>query len=111
MRYQHIPFSLVSGSAKSDFMTLASAQNLVLSFGTFGPLSTCFNPCLRRVFTFNEMNHELINECASSDSVILDVMDVSGAYVSNVLSNNWKNTEFQRELMISYGVENLSLCC
>ena len=109
LKIKNISFSLVSGSAESDFKTLASARNLVLSFGTFGPMSICFNRSLINIYTFNEMNHQLVSECMSSDSFHLNVIDSSGKYVAEVLSNNWGNTEYQRELMLTYGMKNLRL--
>ena len=111
MQNKNIPYSLVSGSVKNDFTTLASARNLVLSFGTFGPMSICFNTSLINIYTFHEMNHQLISECKSSHSLIFNIMDSNGEYVSDVLSNNWGNTEYQRELMLSYGINNLRLSC
>ena len=44
-----------------------------------------------------------------SDSFHLNVIDSSGKHVAEVLSNNWGNTEYQRELMLSYGMKNLRL--
>ena len=109
LQSKDIPFTLVSGSTKNDFMTLVAARNLVLSFGTFGPLSMCFNPSLINVFVFNDMNQRLIFECMSSDSSLYSVADLNGRYTSEVLNNNWANTDSQRDLMLSYGVENLHL--
>ena len=109
LQCNNIPFSLVIGSAKNDFMTFVGARNLVLSFGTFGPLSMCFNPSLINIFFFNDMNQRLVSECMSSDSSLYSVADVNGRYTSEILSNNWTNTDSQRDLMLSYGIENLHL--
>ena len=84
-------------------------ETLVLSFGTFGPLSMCFNSSLINIFFFNDMNKCLVSECVSSDSSLYSVADVNGRYTSEFLSNNWTNTDSQRDLMLSYGIENLHL--
>ena len=109
LQNKNIHFSLVSGSVENDFKTLVSARNLVLSFGTFGPMSICFNNSLVNIYTFNENNHQLVSECMSSHSFLFNIMDSKGQYVSEVLSDNWGNTEYQRELMLSYSMKNLRI--
>ena len=89
LQNKNISFSLVSGSVENDFTTLVGARNLVLSFGTFGPMSICFNTSLINIYTFNEMNNQLVSECMPSHSFLFNVMDSKGQYVSEVLSNNW----------------------
>ena len=72
-------------------------------------MSICFNNSLINIYTFNENNHQLVSECMSSHSFLFNIMDSKVQYVSEVLSDNWGNTEYQRELMLSYSMKNLRI--
>jgi hypothetical protein len=40
---------------------------------------------------------------------VIKVRDAEGTYVRDVLSDNWRNSDYQRNLMLTYPQSNLEL--
>lgn len=86
-----------------DFETaltsLARAQHLVAGSGTFVPAITYLFPLQRNVYTFEYSKSELY--CAEN-VIVFTIRDRLGTYTREILSNNWRNLPWQRQLMADY---------
>ncbi len=97
-----------SGSLEEDLRVLLSARRLVIGHGTFGSSIAMLSNHLRRLYTF---------QCQTWDVMplpkveMVQGVDVAGAYTSAILSQNWKASPEQRELMLSYPSEALHFEC
>ncbi|MFZ1024705.1 MAG: discoidin domain-containing protein [Limnoraphis robusta] len=96
---QHCPeVHEISGNLRSDIEYLLQAQVLVVSRGTFAGGIAAISKNIKVVYHF-ETNFDTFGNPNIS---CLRLIDKKGFYKSEILSNNWKNTESQRQLMLDY---------
>jgi hypothetical protein len=84
---------------------ISRATSLVGARGTFVPAILFLAPTQRTVYLFHDSPHPLL--CAATNEIVR-IIDHDGAFVEAILSNNWKNSAAQRELMMSYPSSHLS---
>lgn len=82
-----------------------NASNLVSARGTFVPSLVYLSEGPKTIFQFHDERSPLL---CREDIELWTVEDLAGNYVSKVLSGNWKNSQEQRALMVSYPRESLS---
>lgn len=117
----NIPCIIQCSDLLSDLKVLSKASALVMSRGTFAFGILCINDKLRTVYCFNSSAEDdsMMKLHTSSyfygeqnptrDPVIFEVVDVTGVYFNSICSGNWLNSALQRQLMLSYPAENLSI--
>ena len=99
-----INWQVQNSSLRSDLEFLTRARTIVASVGTFLPATTLLSPWIEKIYCFGNFDKSML-----LDSVrVLTVIDNKGEYQSEVMTNNWENTAYQRGLMTSYAEENLS---
>ena len=101
-----LPCRTQSLSLGEDLKTLLRARVLVAGRGSFIPQVVGLSRCVREVFTYESgfglpVNRRFIR--------IHQVTDSSDQYRKAVLANNWKNTPSQRQLMVDYPEDTLTL--
>jgi hypothetical protein len=92
-----------SGTLHEDMAVLRSASTVVAGRGTFLPALTSLSPATERVYCFEE------DHLFRKDLNIRVVVDRTGRYVESTYRNNWRNTNEQRNLMLHYSKENLTI--
>lgn len=98
-------YSEVVGEPQSldeDVRHLLCSTNLALSVGTFGLTIAGLSSPLRSLYQFEEMS-----PISVSREKLITVRDSTGCYVNKIRTMNWKNDSEQRDLVISYPVEDL----
>ena len=103
---RNISFRLQSGTLRDDITLLLQARKLVAGRGTFLPGVIALSENIKTVFWFNKKS-TVFSRPISREVV---VKDTDGLYTSAVLNRNWKNSKDQRQLMITYPEEALSIC-
>ncbi len=93
----------VSGDIRSDIEYLLRAKTLVVGGGTFLPAIAAMSRNLTTVYSFLG-NFVTWGNPNISCTIVGDKQDV---YSSEILSNNWQNTESQRKLMLEYPMDTL----
>lgn len=101
-----IPLRLQAGSLREDVDTILKAEVLVAGRGSFIPQLAGLSSCLREIYTYESGFGMAIPK---KNVQTWTVSDKTGAYRQEILSNNWRNTQAQRRLMIEYPAENLVL--
>jgi len=96
----------VSGSLEDDIKFLLSSINLVAAPGTFTWSISLISENLKNVFYFNEIEVINFSEIRLNE---IKFYDLSGRYIKSIMSNNWKNTMSQRELMLTYPEDEILL--
>ena len=101
-----LPCRTQSLSLGEDLKTLLRARVLVAGRGSFIPQVVGLSRCVREVFTYESgfglaLNRRFIQ--------IHQVTDSSDEYRKAVLANNWKNTPSQRQLVLDYPEDTLTL--
>jgi len=100
-----IEFSIVSSSLKEDIESLLTANTVVAGYGTFIPGVISLSKNIKKLYQFQIKSFEF-----ESDNIkYFLVKDKLGGYVESVMSNNWRNTKEQRNLMVTYQEENMDL--
>ena len=84
---------------------IARSKFLVNARGTFLPAILFLSQAKRTVFQFHEQPSSLL---CRKDTSFFSVYDTNGEYVSALMSKNWKNTKYQRDLMVTYPASYLS---
>lgn len=102
----NIPITHQSGSVPEDIAVLMTARSLAAGRGTFVPAIVGLSRCVERVFFFED-KFSLFPDRETLD--IQRIFDSGGDYVAAVLSHNWENSDEQRDLMLSYPVQNLTV--
>ena len=103
---EKINYSILSSGLKDDLEILTSAKNLVIGRGTFIYPILCLSKNITDVYCFEQNDgkswgvHNKIN--------FITIIDKVGTYKDNIYTE-WKNTEVQRQLMLHYPLENLSV--
>lgn len=98
------PAKLQSGALPADLKVLLMGSTLVAGRGTFMPAVAGLSRNVKRVFYFHD-KFSVHPPVAGVE--VIRVIDAEGTYVRDVLSNNWENSEYQRNLMLSYPQSNL----
>lgn len=88
-----------SGSLVEDLEVLLGAHTIVAGRGTFIPAIVGLSDTVRQVYYF-ENKFVLFPEKPSV--TVTRVLDAQGDYRSQVLSDNWENSDAQRKLMVTY---------
>jgi hypothetical protein len=99
-----IPVTTHSGNVVDDIAVLLGASTLVAGRGTFMPAVVGLSRNVKRVFYFHD---KFSIRPPVSGVEIVRMIDAEGTYVRDVLSNNWENSEYQRDLMLTYPQSNL----
>jgi|GEM_PF-2924411 len=99
-----INVSSVSSSLRKDVEVLLKAKCLVAGFGTFVPIIASLSRHLEKVYFFDRKDYSFYDFKGID---LLVVKDKDGDYRRQVLSNNWVNSEEQRELMVNYNESSL----
>jgi len=99
-----IPVTTQSEKARDDIAVLLLASTLAAGRGTFMPAVVGLSRNVERVFYFHD-KFPLHPPVAGVETI--RISDKEGTYVRDVLSNNWKNSEYQRDLMLTYPQGNL----
>ena len=95
-----------SGTLKEDLELLLMATTIAAGRGSFIPQIVGLSKCIKNVYFFENG----FGLAAPKPRIrITRVTDTDGRYLSGVLSNNWRNTQEQRQLMVSYPAESLRL--
>lgn len=103
---RNIPCRVTGRTLDSALETIASATTIVMSRGTFVGSILWLNPMKRNVFCFGSNSSESFPiETAS----VTRIIDATGEYERDLLSGNWKNSDAQRALMLSYPVNSLAI--
>lgn len=95
-----------SSTLKDDVGALMQAETLVAGRGTFVPAVANLSPNCKRVIYFEDKCNLSPQK---SGLELTRVIDLEGKYKEAVLSNNWRNSVEQRELMLSYPVSSLRM--
>jgi hypothetical protein len=101
-----IEYSSQSGSLKEDLALLLRATIVVAGRGSFMPQVVSLSPCVREVYRYESGFGLALKR---SGILIHTVSDTSSMYRSAVLSNNWKNTREQRDLMVNYPTGTMTM--
>lgn len=95
-----------TGARLSDAITeVTKSTSLVSARGTFVPALLFLSQAKRNLYVFHEPPNPLV---CLKNTTVFSVQDLLGEYVNALMSKNWKNTEKQRDLMVSYPPFNLS---
>ena len=98
------PVQLQTGLLPADLEVLLTGSTLVAGRGTFMPAVVGVSRHASRVYFF----HDKFSVDPPVEGVdMIRVSDKEGTYVRDVLSNNWENSEYQRDLMLTYPQGNL----
>ena len=101
-----ISLDIQSSTDTDDVSLLLSATNLAGARGTFIPAITGLSEHLRTVYYFEDK----FSVTPRKEGVSIHrVIDVDGTYRREVLSGNWENSTFQRELMMNYPTSCLAV--
>ena len=101
---QGIPCDTFSDDLLSDLHVLAGAQNLVVATGSFGRAAIACSDHIRAVYEFE---HTGFLYPLPPGVRLHRVIDGSGQYRREVLSNNWLNTAKQRSMMLAFPQSHL----
>jgi hypothetical protein len=98
------PVQLQTGLLPADLEVLLTGSTLVAGRGTFMPAVVGVSRHASRVYFF----HDKFSVDPPVEGIdMIRVSDKEGTYVRDVLSNNWENSEYQRDLMLTYPQSNL----
>lgn len=97
---------LQSGLLPADMEVLLTGSTLVAGRGTFMPAVVGVSRFASKVFFFHD---KFSVDPPVAGLEIIRIRDVEGTYVRDVLSNNWENSDYQRNLMLTYPQSNLEL--
>ena len=62
-----------------------------------------------RVYLFGKNEGSKLKGSISNIDKLIEIHDLDNSYSSEILNNNWKNTNEQRNLMTSFPIESLGL--
>ena len=105
-QHRDIPVTLRGIDLDEALQTLRSATSIVISQGTFVPAVLWLEPRARTIYSFGARAHDTY---PLSGARLMLVEDESGNYESEIMANNWRNSDPQRELMLNYPESALSL--
>lgn len=96
---------LQSGSLEEDISVIMRAKTLVVGSGTFCPVIVGLSPHTETVYSFCEPFAPFSNRLLKR----MVVTDVGGTYAQSLLGGRWHNTPAQREMMLTYPPEDLTI--
>jgi hypothetical protein len=101
-----IAVQLSTGLLPADLAVLLTGSTLVAGRGTFMPAVVGLSRNVSKVYFF----HDKFSLDRPKDGIeVIKVRDAEGTYVRDVLSDNWENSDYQRNLMLTYPQSNLEL--
>jgi hypothetical protein len=101
-----LPVRFQSGNLAEDLTVLLGARNLIVGRGTFGPGVAILSQRLERLYFFEDrFNSPFLDP----NLKYFRVLDREGGYKSQILGENWRNTESQQKLMVSYPIASLDM--
>jgi hypothetical protein len=100
-----IPFRTQSGTLLADLSALVDAPHLVFGFGTFG-YSVCRLSTEVETVHYFEPEHGGVYAAIPGIGRVFAVRDRRGEYIK---PGEWRNTPEQREMMLSYPVDALTV--
>ena len=103
----NIPYRLQSAGFEDDLKVLLSATTLVTAHGTLAEALLLLSPHVTRWIHFGKPRKTFFRGRVL-DSVV-SIFDKTGEYSDQVLAGNWKNSESQRSLMMTFSPEKLEL--
>lgn len=103
LRERELPYLLSSSSLREDLFVLLSASQLVLSTGSFGPAVIALSPHLQFLYLFGQPTPLRFN--TKKPSRVCHLEEPSGEYVNQM--SPWKNSEVQRDLMMTFSARHL----
>lgn len=92
-----------SETLDEDLAHVRRAKNVVSGRGSFVPAITGLSDAVSTVYCFEE------SDFFRTDIEVRVVVDRVGEYVEQTYRNNWRNTEEQRVLMVTYSKANLEI--
>lgn len=98
------PAHLQTGLLTADLEVLLTGSTLVAGRGTFMPAVVGLSRHVSRVYFFHD-KFSVVPPVEGID--MIRVGDADGTYVRELLSNNWENSDHQRNLMLTYPQGNL----
>ena len=90
-----------SGTLNEDIAQIRRAKGVVSGRGSFIPAITGLSDAVTTVYCFEDADF------FRTDIDVRVVVDRLGEYVAKTYRNNWRNTDEQRSLMLSYSVSSL----
>lgn len=100
-----IRFTCWSESLLEDIHIILKAKTIIAGFGTFIPGIVALSRNVKTIYGFNRK----VDAFGRDDILHNVIVDVGGFYTSEVLNNNWVNSQQQRGLMITYPDHLLAL--
>jgi hypothetical protein len=107
LNFKGIGHSIQSGSFREDLEVLLGATTLVTAHGTLTEALLLLSPHVSKWISFSK-DPQLYFRRRRIESIV-SVWDPAGDYSSEVLQGNWRNTESQRDLMVTFPPEKLAL--
>ena len=102
-----LDYSLHSESFEADLRLLLAARTLVTARGTLTESLLLLSPHLHTWISFSHEPHVYFRRRPIARRV--EISDVDGEYSRILLAGNWQNSPEQRDMMLNYPVENLSV--
>lgn len=96
----------LSGELREDVEALLRARTLVVARGSFGPAIVGLSNNIEDVYYFED---KFSLAFRAQKVRVHRVIDSTGVFRSEVLSDNWEGAPHQYELMLTYDSENLSI--
>ncbi len=98
-----IPCSIQSGTVDEDTEFLMSATTLVSSRSTFIPAIAAFSDNAHTIYVFGD------DDRFPTHLTVKKIIDTEGTYWNSTCVYNWADEPWQRELMVNYPSENLTI--
>ena len=92
-----------------DVQALLGGNSFIIRKGTFkrGVLGLKTN--VNKVYVFGKNERNKLHKIVPTIKSIIEYSDSDNIYTEKILSNNWKNTTEQRELMLRYSEKDLTI--
>lgn len=95
----------LGGSLEQAMEVLKSSKNVVNARGTFTPAIVYLSEGHKTIYNFGS---EVSKFLSGNQISVYSVEDINGFYTESMLSGNWRNSEEQRSLMVSYPRDSVS---
>jgi hypothetical protein len=106
LRERGIDVRIQSGTLAEDIRVLMSARRLVASRGSFVPMIALLSRRVQFVHFFERGTHYPLRELGVAVAI---VSDARGHYKERIMNGNWKCSQEQRQLMLDYPSDCLSV--
>ena len=94
---------------REDVQALMLGNTFILSRGSFMMGVLALKKNVSRVYLFGKNEGSKLKGSISNIDKLIEIHDLDNSYSSEILNNNWKNTNEQRNLMTSFPIESLGL--